>query len=146
MLDGIINMMPNAKIGHIGMYRDEETFKPNVYFFKVPKGIENREENKGAETEGDFDLADLVCDGDKDECQQVDLVLRLNAGLEGRIHVLVHGVTPLCKFFCNVSQHGHSIVRGVFKKGQMGLFREEVSNYNEKYNVRCLPGGRTIRK
>ena len=43
MLDGIINMMPNAKIGHIGMYRDEETFKPNVYFFKVPKGIENRE-------------------------------------------------------------------------------------------------------
>ena len=38
MLDGIINMMPNAKKGHIGMYRDEETFKPNVYFFKVPKG------------------------------------------------------------------------------------------------------------
>ena len=43
MLDGIINMMPNAKIGHIGMYRDEETFKPNVYFFKVPKDIEKRE-------------------------------------------------------------------------------------------------------
>ena len=43
MLEGIINMMPNAKIGHIGMYRDEETFKPNVYFFKVPKNIENKE-------------------------------------------------------------------------------------------------------
>jgi len=43
MLDGIINLVPNAKIGHIGMYRDEETFKPNVYFFKVPKDIENRE-------------------------------------------------------------------------------------------------------
>ena len=43
MLDGIINMMPNAKIGHIGMYRDEKTFKPNVYFFKVPKDIQNRE-------------------------------------------------------------------------------------------------------
>ncbi len=43
MLDGIINMMPNAKIGHIGMYRDEKTFKPNVYFFKVPKDIEKRE-------------------------------------------------------------------------------------------------------
>ena len=43
MLDGIINMMPNAKIGHIGMYRDEETFKPNVYFFKVPKDIAERE-------------------------------------------------------------------------------------------------------
>lgn len=43
MLDGIINMVPNAKIGHVGMYRDEETFKPNVYFFKVPKDIEKRE-------------------------------------------------------------------------------------------------------
>lgn len=43
MLDGIINVIPNAKIGHIGMYRDEETFEPNVYFFKVPKDIAKRE-------------------------------------------------------------------------------------------------------
>ena len=43
MLDGIINVIPNAKIGHIGMYRDEETLKPNVYFFKVPKDIDQRE-------------------------------------------------------------------------------------------------------
>ena len=43
MLDGIINVIPNAKIGHIGMYRDEETFEPNVYFFKVPKDIDKRE-------------------------------------------------------------------------------------------------------
>ena len=43
MLDGIIQVVPNAKLGHIGMYRDEETFKPNVYFFKVPKDIEKRE-------------------------------------------------------------------------------------------------------
>ena len=43
MLDGIINVIPNAKIGHIGMYRDEETFEPTVYFFKVPKDIDKRE-------------------------------------------------------------------------------------------------------
>lgn len=43
MLDGIINIMPNAKIGHIGMYRDEETFKPNTYFFKVPKNRDEKE-------------------------------------------------------------------------------------------------------
>jgi len=43
MLDGIISLVPNAKIGHIGMYRDEETFEPTVYFFKVPKDIEKRE-------------------------------------------------------------------------------------------------------
>lgn len=43
MLDGIINIMPNAKIGHIGMSRDEKTFKPNRYYFKVPQGIEDKE-------------------------------------------------------------------------------------------------------
>ena len=43
MLDGIISLVPNAKIGHIGMYRTEETFKPTVYFFKVPKDIDQRE-------------------------------------------------------------------------------------------------------
>lgn len=43
MLDGVIKVIPNAKIGHIGMYRDEKTFKPVNYFFKVPKDIQNRE-------------------------------------------------------------------------------------------------------
>lgn len=43
MLDGVITVVPNAKIGHIGMYRDEKTFKPVNYFFKVPKGIEKKE-------------------------------------------------------------------------------------------------------
>ena len=43
MLDGVIRMIPNAKIGHIGMYRDEKTFKPVNYFFKVPNNIEKKE-------------------------------------------------------------------------------------------------------
>lgn len=43
MLDGVISVIPNAKIGHIGMYRNEETFEPVNYFFKVPKNIENKE-------------------------------------------------------------------------------------------------------
>lgn len=43
MLDGVISAIPNAKIGHIGMYRDEKTFIPVNYFFKVPKDIEKRE-------------------------------------------------------------------------------------------------------
>ena len=43
MLDGVLRVVPNAKIGHIGMYRDEETYQPVNYFFKVPKGIEKRE-------------------------------------------------------------------------------------------------------
>ena len=43
MLDGVIKVVPNAKIGHIGMYRNETTFEPVNYFFKVPKGIDKRE-------------------------------------------------------------------------------------------------------
>lgn len=43
MLDGVISVIPNAKIGHIGMYRDETTFEPVNYFFKVPKDIDKRE-------------------------------------------------------------------------------------------------------
>ena len=43
MLEGITTIVPNAKIGHIGMYRNEETLKPVKYFFKVPKDIQQRE-------------------------------------------------------------------------------------------------------
>ena len=43
MLDGVISVIPNAKVGHIGMYRNEETFEPVNYFFKVPKDIQKRE-------------------------------------------------------------------------------------------------------
>ena len=43
MLDGVITVIPNAKIGHIGTYRNETTFEPVNYFFKVPKDINKRE-------------------------------------------------------------------------------------------------------
>lgn len=43
MLEGITTIIPNAKIGHIGMYRNEETLKPVKYYFKVPKDIATRE-------------------------------------------------------------------------------------------------------
>lgn len=43
MIDGVLNVIPNAKIGHIGLYRDEETLEPHKYYYKVPKDIENRE-------------------------------------------------------------------------------------------------------
>ena len=43
MLDGLINIMPSARIGHIGLYRNEETLKPVEYYYKMPKDIEKRE-------------------------------------------------------------------------------------------------------
>ncbi len=36
MVDGIKKMLPTAKIGHIGMYRDEQTLEPHEYYFKLP--------------------------------------------------------------------------------------------------------------
>ncbi len=43
MVDGILNVIPNVKIGHIGLYRDEETFEPVEYYYKMPEGIYSRE-------------------------------------------------------------------------------------------------------
>ena len=43
MVDGIIKVIPNAKIGHIGLYRNEETLEPVEYYYKMPDKIENRE-------------------------------------------------------------------------------------------------------
>ena len=42
MADGLLNLLPNAKIGHIGLYRDESTFKPHAYYCKLPSPIEKR--------------------------------------------------------------------------------------------------------
>ena len=39
MVDGVRNMIPTARIGHIGMFRDEETLIPHEYYFKLPKVI-----------------------------------------------------------------------------------------------------------
>lgn len=43
MSDGITRIIPNAKIGVIGLYRNEETLEPVRYYYKVPKDIKNRE-------------------------------------------------------------------------------------------------------
>lgn len=42
MVDGLINLIPNARIGYVGMERDEETHQPVHYYFKVPKNPETR--------------------------------------------------------------------------------------------------------
>ncbi|MBM7616828.1 uracil phosphoribosyltransferase [Weissella uvarum] len=43
MVDGIMKLIPAARIGHIGMYRDEETLEPVEYFVKLPEDIDQRE-------------------------------------------------------------------------------------------------------
>lgn len=42
MVNGILNLVPSAKIGHIGLYRDPETHEPHEYYCKLPDPIEQR--------------------------------------------------------------------------------------------------------
>ena len=42
MVNGVHVLFPLAKVGHIGMYRDEETLEPQTYYCKLPHGIENK--------------------------------------------------------------------------------------------------------
>ncbi|GKW45422.1 MULTISPECIES: uracil phosphoribosyltransferase [unclassified Planococcus (in: firmicutes)] len=43
MVDGILKVMPAAKVGHIGLYRDPETLQPVEYYFKMPSDVQERE-------------------------------------------------------------------------------------------------------
>ena len=43
MVDGMVSMIPNAKVGHIGLFRDPETLEPVKYYFKMPPDIQERD-------------------------------------------------------------------------------------------------------
>lgn len=42
LLDGVLELIPSARVGFIGLYRDEETLKPVQYYCKLPEGLEDR--------------------------------------------------------------------------------------------------------
>lgn len=42
LVDGLLKLMPVAKVGHIGLYRDEETHEPHEYYCKLPSALELR--------------------------------------------------------------------------------------------------------
>lgn len=43
MVDGMVSMMPNVKVGHIGLFRDPQTLEPVKYYFKMPADIKERD-------------------------------------------------------------------------------------------------------
>src|SRR5512139_4093492 len=43
MVDGILELIPAAKVGHVGLYRDPETLKPVAYYHKLPEDIAERD-------------------------------------------------------------------------------------------------------
>ncbi len=42
-MDGILNLIPAAKVGHVGLYRDPQTLKPVEYYVKLPSDVHERE-------------------------------------------------------------------------------------------------------
>ena len=42
ILEGMLDLMPSARVGHVGLYRDPETLRPVQYYFKVPGGLDER--------------------------------------------------------------------------------------------------------
>ncbi|UWQ30844.1 uracil phosphoribosyltransferase [Leisingera sp. M527] len=42
MLDGVLELIPSARVGFVGLYRDEETLEPVQYYFKAPEALEDR--------------------------------------------------------------------------------------------------------
>ena len=43
MVDGMVTMMPNVKVGHVGLFRDPDTLEPVKYYFKMPPDISERD-------------------------------------------------------------------------------------------------------
>ncbi len=43
MVDGMLNLLPSARVGHVGLYRDPETLQPVEYYIKLPSDISERE-------------------------------------------------------------------------------------------------------
>ena len=43
MVDGMLKLVPAARVGHVGMYRDPETFVPHEYYCKLPPNMDQRE-------------------------------------------------------------------------------------------------------
>ena len=42
LMDGVLELIPSARVGFVGLYRDEETLQPVEYYFKVPEGMDDR--------------------------------------------------------------------------------------------------------
>ena len=42
LLDGVLELVPSARVGFVGLYRDEQTLQPVQYYFKVPRDLDNR--------------------------------------------------------------------------------------------------------
>ncbi len=76
LVDGVLRMVPSARVAHIGMYRDEETLEPHTYFCKTPKDIAERDiliVDPMLATGGSADAA--ICEMKKRGCTNIKLMV-----------------------------------------------------------------------
>ena len=87
LVDGVLRLIPSARVAHIGMYRDEETLEPHVYFCKTPHDIAERDimiVDPMLATGGSADAA--ITEMKKRGCKHIKLMV-LVAAPEGIKHI-----------------------------------------------------------
>ena len=119
LVDGVLRMVPSARVGHIGMYRDEETLEPHVYFCKMPKDISERDimiVDPMLATGGSAEAA--IAEMKKRGCRNIKLMVLL-AAPEGIQHI--QETHPDVDIYCGtvderLNEHGY-IVPGLGDAG-----------------------------
>ena len=80
LVDGVLRMVPSARVGHIGMFRDEETLEPHLYFCKMPKDVADRDViivDPMLATGGSADMA--IAEMKKRGCRNIKLMVLVAA-------------------------------------------------------------------
>lgn len=108
MVEGMLELVPSAKIGHIGMYRDEKTHEPHEYFCKMPHDVENRDV---------YILDPMLATGGS----AVDAVKLLKARGVKNIHFICiiaapEGVDAFCKVYSDVDLYIGALDRQLNEK------------------------------
>ena len=119
LVDGVLRMVPSARVGHIGMFRDEETLEPHVYFCKLPKDVAERDiliVDPMLATGGSAEAA--ISEIKKRGCQHIKLMV-LVAAPEGI--ACIQQAHPDVDIFCgavddHLNEHGY-IVPGLGDAG-----------------------------
>lgn len=109
MVDGILNLVPSARVGHIGLYRDENTLQPVSYYFKIPANSEDR----------DFILIDPMLATGGSAIAAVDMLK--NAGVKSiRFMCLIaapEGVKRFCEAHPDIKVYAAALDERLNEKG-----------------------------
>ena len=104
LVDGVLRMVPSARVGHLGMYRDEETMVPVQYFCKMPRDVSERDVlivDPMLATGGSADAAIQIMKGYG--CQNIKLMVLVAApkGIE-----VVQAAHPDVEIYCGAVDQG----------------------------------------